>query len=481
MNVHQRLPVLAATLPLPTSTQAPLLEEDAHAGLSIIQVLTIGRAYWRQSLAIAVVTTLLAAVGIKLLPKLYTATATLMVSYEVNDPLMGKEFPIALLASYISTQMEIVQSPEVLLGVVDRLKLTQNKEFTAGYRGDTGGLRDWVKDHLAKNVTVAQANAGSQLVYIKASAADPGEAAAIANTVAVVYLEEHVHRSSEPASERAARAAAEIAELKARLGNAQKQIADFRKQTGVTDITATAADVDDTLLKDLEQRYQEAQNKRRDTEVKRSGDRASRDPVVGSVLVQGLRTQLAAQEEQLAQLKTTLGARHPKLIELQSQIQVTQHAIDSAVQTYSNNAEVNLEDAQKYELKLKRAVEEQRAKVLQLRNTQAEGQKLVLELESAQTAYKRALDVNGQIALPSADPYTNIHLVSQAEPPVKADKPNKAKLALMAMLAGIGLGLVLPLAYELFVNRRVRCRDDVERDLGVHVLVELEPVLIPHE
>ena len=469
--------MLAATVALPTSTPTPLPEEEAHAGLSITQILTIARAYWKQSVAIAVATTLLAAVGIKVLPKLYTATATLMVSYEVNDPLMGKEFPIALLASYISTQTEIVQSPEVLLGVVDRLTLTQNKEFAAGYRGDASGLRDWVKDQLAKNVTVAQANPGSQLVYIKASAEDPAEAAAIANTVAAVYLEEHIHRSSEPANERASRVSTEIAELQNRVELAQQRIADFRKQTGVTDITATAADVDETLLKDLEQRYQEAQNKRRAAEVKRSSDQTSSDQVVGSVLVQGLRTQLAAQEAQLAQLQTTLGARHPKVIELQSQIQTTREAIASAVQTYSKNAEVNLEDARQYEQKLKRAVEEQRAKVMQLRNTQAEGQKLVLELESVQAAYKRALDANGQITLPAADPYTNVHLVSQAQPPVKADKPNKAKLALMAMLGGIGLGLVLPLAYELFVNRRVRCRDDIERDLGIDVLAELEPAL----
>jgi hypothetical protein len=38
-------------------------------------------------------------------------------------------------------------------------------------------------------------------------------------------------------------------------------------------------------------------------------------------------------------------------------------------------------------------------------------------------------------------------------------------------MAGAFLGLVLPLVYEL-ANRRVRCRDDFERDGGVPVLAE---------
>ena len=41
------------------------------------------------------------------------------------------------------------------------------------------------------------------------------------------------------------------------------------------------------------------------------------------------------------------------------------------------------------------------------------------------------------------------------------------------------LGLGLPLLYEL-LNRRVRCRDDVERDHGIPVLIELGPIGVPH-
>jgi hypothetical protein len=41
------------------------------------------------------------------------------------------------------------------------------------------------------------------------------------------------------------------------------------------------------------------------------------------------------------------------------------------------------------------------------------------------------------------------------------------------MVLGGGLGAGLPVAFELFINRRIRCRDDLERGFGVPVLIEL--------
>jgi len=232
--------------------------------------------------------------------------------------------------------------------------------------------------------------------------------------------------------------------------------------------------MDQTLLTQLEQRYQEAHSSLLAAEVHQSGDRSANDQVMGSQLVQNLRAQLDTQNAHMAELRATLGPRHPKVIQLQSQIDATQRAIAAAVNSYSANASVDLQQARDYEQKLQRAVEQQRARVLQRENVQAEGTKLLLELDSAQAAYKHALDASNQLTLSQDDHYTNVHLISSAQSPVRPDKPNKPKLALMALMAAIVLGLVLPFGYELFLNRRVRCRDDIERDLGIDVLAELQ-------
>jgi hypothetical protein len=46
---------------------------------------------------------------------------------------------------------------------------------------------------------------------------------------------------------------------------------------------------------------------------------------------------------------------------------------------------------------------------------------------------------------------------------------------LLGSVGAIILGLLGPVAYELF-NRRVRCRDDLERDHGIPVLLDFGPL-----
>ena len=142
---------------------------------------------------------------IALLPRSYQATATLMVNYEVNDPLNGKEVPIGLLSSYMATQTELMRNPAVLLTVVDRLNLTANEDYTDGYRGDGSTLREYAQRQLSEDLTIYQGQFGSELLYVTDSASDPAEAALIANTVADVFKEENFARAAVPTTERAER------------------------------------------------------------------------------------------------------------------------------------------------------------------------------------------------------------------------------------------------------------------------------------
>ncbi|MHB1141245.1 MAG: Wzz/FepE/Etk N-terminal domain-containing protein [Sulfuricaulis sp.] len=166
-----------------------------YPGLSLAQILSIIRAYRKLSLLILLAVLSLTALVMALWPRTYTAMVTLMVNYEVNDPLNGKELPVGQVGSYISTQVELMQTPEVLLAVVDRLQLTENKDYARGYRGDSGTLREWVAKKVSKNLAVYQGQLGSQLIYVTYSANKPAEAAQVANTVAEVYLTSNMMRS----------------------------------------------------------------------------------------------------------------------------------------------------------------------------------------------------------------------------------------------------------------------------------------------
>ena len=57
-----------------------------------------------------------------------------------------------------------------------------------------------------------------------------------------------------------------------------------------------------------------------------------------------------------------------------------------------------------------------------------------------------------------------------------AAKPNKLKLFAAALAASFALALGGPFAYELLLNRRIRCRDDLERGFRIVTLAEFGPI-----
>lgn len=467
------LPVLATATPLSLHA-AYASQQEAHPGMSLAQFATILWAYRRQSLLIASAVVLLVGVACLVWPRTYEATATLMVDFEVNDPLAGREFPTGLLGSYMATQVELARGSEVLLPVIERLKLTADEDYAAGHSGDAASLPTWVETRVRRKLVVEQGKYGSQLIYVSYRAGSAGEAAQVANAVAEVYSEQQHRRLTGPASERAARYTAQLAELKAKVAHAQEQVTEFRQRTGLID-SDEKGDVGMLMLSTLEERLLEAQNARRAAESRASADASVGSQVLGSPMIQSLKTQLAVQGSTMAQYRTTLGSRHPQVVELQSQMGATRRALDAELANYSRNATAELASAQQLEQKLQKALEERRANVLKVRQLQDGGAKQLLELESAQSVYKRALEGYDQVLFASTGGYTNISFVSRATAPPRPSSPKVGILMMLAVLGGGALGLIVPLCYEL-LNRRVRCRDDVERDHGIPVLVELGPI-----
>jgi polysaccharide biosynthesis transport protein len=471
---------LAVAAPAPADvipTTGPSIPQHyANPGLSLLQVMSIVKAYRKHALTIGLIVVALSAAFIKILPKTYAATATLMVNNQQHDPLEGGQSQQQPLGPYMATEIQLMQSAEVLLPVIDQLKLTQDPAYTAGYRGDGSTLREWVKEGLSKDLDVEPGSAGSQLIYVTASARFPQLSAQIANTVADVYLTQERDRVSGPASERAKRYAAELAELKDKVRVAQDQVTQFRQRTGVPDAPAGSLSIDSSLLASLETRLQEAQNARRAAEVKAAGDPSVSNDPLKSVTINTLKAQIDSEQAQLAEMSATLGARHPKVVQLESQLTANRRNLANEVQSLSAGASADLAAARELEAKLQAAVGQQREKVLSISRLKDEGTKYELELESSQSVYKRALDGYDQIMFASDGHLANVNMVSRAVPPQKAAKPSKIKLLLAGIFAGIVLGLTLPVAYELLINRRVRCRDDFERDFAVPVLIEFDPI-----
>jgi succinoglycan biosynthesis transport protein ExoP len=468
LNRLSRNPGTAITVALPEPNLAAIPDELSQQGMSTAQFSAILLAYWKQIAMIAIAITFVGAVAIKLLPKTYTAMATLIVNSDLKDPLAGRDFPAEMISSYVSTQIELMTSPIVLLPVIDRLKLTEDKSFTAGFSGSAEALREAVEKNLVLSVQVDR-GIGGQLLYVSASAKSAARAAEIANAIADVYIDQDRHRLNDPAGERAQRYTEELAELREKATIAQDKVTAFRKENGIGDMDSASAGTEVQSLDTLQRQLLETQNLRRSLEANLTGQQGPAKEDAGSAA-------LDAELAQLVQLRSVYGPQHPKVREINEQIAMTRESLANANHAASASTGAELARTRELEHKYVQAVAEQEAKVLKLRQAQDEGSKLVLELDSAKSVYKQALDGFDQIMFQAVASHTNVSIVSRAVPPLRASKPNIIKLMLMVLAMGLGLGVGAPLAYGLFVARRLRCRDDVERDFGIAVLAQLEAV-----
>ena len=469
MNKYSRSPGTAITVAVPEPNLAAIPEQAASQTMSVAQFSAILMAYWRQIAILIFLITFVGALGIKLMPKTYTATATLIINSDVKDALAGRDFPVEMITSYVSTQIELMTSPIVLLPVVNKLDLMEDKNFTAGFSGSEDALREFVQKNLAASIQIER-GIGGQLLYVSGSARSARKAADIANTIADVYIEQDRRRLNDPAGERAQRYTEELAELREKATVAQDKVTAFRKENGIGDMNSASDSTETHALDVLQQQLLEVQNQRRTLEAKLTGH-APADENLGS---QVLDQQLA----QLAQLSGTYGPQHPKVRELNAQIALTRASLANQNHLASAGTDSELARTRDLERKYRQAVADQEQKVLKLRQAQDEGSKLVLELESAKSVYKQALDGFDQIMFQAVASHTNVSVVNRAVAPLRASKPNKMKLLMMLIGAALVVGIGAPLAYGLFIARRLRCRDDVERDFGIAVLAQFEAV--PH-
>jgi len=478
LSTPRKLPVLSIATPV--SQDPPVVSDGgSEMGLSMAQITAIVLAHRKVSLIIASVMLVLATVAIKFLPKTFESTATVIVNYEINDPLSGQAFPIMLMDNYIATQIQLMQSAPVLSPVVQKLNLTHNKDLVAGYTGK-GPIEDWVRAALKKKLSISH-NSGTQLIYVTAESRNAADAAELANTVADVYISQQQERLNDPAVVQAKRYTQQLAELKEKVSAAQEKVSEFRQRTGLTEVTAGINDTEAYVLNNLEGKYQEAVNALRTAEANQTSQNDLNRAATASPLVQTLRGQLATQQSQMAEYQTTYGPKHPKVMELASQIASTEQALNNELKNIGKSTSADIASARELVAKLKAAVEAQRAKVMSTKEKQDEGAKLALELESARAVYKQALDGYDKIMAAAGGRYSNVSLMNAAEIPIKSTKPNKQKLLMMAFVMSIFCGVGAPFLYELLMQRRIRCRDDLERDLGLPVLAEFDPMTFARE
>ena len=169
--------------------------------MSLNQLFTILKARRWVVLSVLAVAVVAAVAVSALLPARWIASASVLLEWKGADPASGMLVSGQTRPEHLATQVEIIQSRNVALKVVEALKLHESQRLQNEWRDAAqgrGSLKVWIAERLLANLD-AEPVGESSVVSINYSGTEPASAAAIANAFAEAYAYTNVELQQEGA------------------------------------------------------------------------------------------------------------------------------------------------------------------------------------------------------------------------------------------------------------------------------------------
>lgn len=429
-------------------------------------------------LLVIVATISAAAIACFALPRQYTATSSVLVDVKSPDPIAGAVLPGMMTASYMATQVSVLQSERVALMVIRALKMTESPAMRARWIDDTSGqgsFESWLADLLGKGLKVEPAREAN-VIDISYRATDPDFAATLVNAYVKAFISTTIEMRVEPAKEYNELFVNQTTRLKQRLEQAQARLSEYQKQTGLL-ATDERIDVETARLAELSTQLVALQALTSDSTSRQGVSAGNLDrlqDVMNSPLITSLRTDLARLEAQQRQLSDRYGENHPSLTEIRANITELRSRLDQEVKRIGGSLSVNSSVLRNREAQLRDALEQQRNKLLKLKEQRDYASILTREVDGSQRALEDIEARFNRTNLESQTRQTNLQVIKTATPPGNPSSPKVVLDMVLAVVLGLVLSLVTAFALE-FMDRRIRSTEDVVELLSSPVLG-----VIPH-
>jgi len=406
----------------------------------------------------------------------------------------------------VESQVRVLASDNVLRRVIIELRLDEDSEFAGGqslmrrllfplvtpFGLDHGGHNDptlAALSELQRHIKVRRAER-TYVIDVSVTTGSREKSARIANAIAEAYLAEQAAARSEAARRASGSLSARLAELKDRVREAEERVETFKAKNN---IVGAGQLVGEQQLHELNNqltiaRTRTAEAKARFEQIEylqRTGAEVGAfTEAVQSQTLAPLRAQYAEIMRREAEQSTTLGARHPAVIEVRAQAERLRRVIAEEVNRIAL--------ATRSEYERTRANEEALARTLEglKRNTFATNEALVQlrelerDVQAGRAVYEsflvRARETGEQGGLETK----NVRVISKADLPLyRSWPPANLVLAVIALMLGVGSGVGLGFLREWRTGggslepRRPRASRQPERPAPVAEVMPAFPVL----
>jgi capsular exopolysaccharide synthesis family protein len=370
-------------------------------------------------------------------------------------------------ADFYNTQFQILRSTGLGERVIRQLKLEDREPFRGA--ADKGAL-------FISNVTV-EPIPESRLVKVAVTHTDPREAALWANTLADAYIERSIEGRVEAArraydwiQERLAATQQSMREAQDKLFKSYQSQGLFVPEGSVSAVSASITKLNDDFIGAQSRRIAIEAALNQVTEMRLRGQSLDTVPQVATdPLTLGLNAQLASLSLEISQMKEKYKEGHPEVQKAQAQAAQLASAKDARATQIVEGMRAEYAQIQKREAELKAAIDSHKAQAATQSRKITELETLKKEADSAKSLYDVLLQKLNETDIAASIRTNNVSFVERAGAPRSPVRPNRLKIAGIALFVGLFLGAGLVLARDHFDNT-IKGPEDVERYLHVDLL-----------
>ncbi|TPL68752.1 Wzz/FepE/Etk N-terminal domain-containing protein [Mesorhizobium sp. B2-3-15] len=401
-------------------------------------------------------------------PALYSSVAEIIVDPQdlqvVTNDVNPSRVPPDGGITMVESQVAVVQSSGVLLRAIAATNLTEDPEFNGqggllsrllgGVLGSGSAETDKTGktlDALRRRLAVKRADKVLVLdVIVTAKSAD--KAAKLANAIAQAYLADQASARAKMATDASDSITARLDEQRKRVQRAENAVEAYRSANNM--VMAAGNLVSDQELTEINTQLAAAQSrtatlKAQVDQLRRSGGAPdATSEAMRSAVISSLRAQEATLVDQVSQLGTELGPRHPSMMAAQQQLRDTRALIARELGRIAAAAETDYERALANQQALEAKVAGMKSKSLDTDQASVKLRELQRDLEAVRSVYatylQRAQETREQVNVDS----TNARIISDAMPALKKSWPPLLLLVFGAFFGGLGLGTGMALIAE---------------------------------
>ena len=455
----------------PASAELPAAPPAAFDFAKIFSTLWDGR---KTIAGTTVAALLLAVVFVLVAPYHYTATTEILIDPAdlhavANEPTPSSQASDTALL-LIDSQVRVLTSDDVLRRVVATQGLAHDPEFVgprsplrvlldrlsaAVGRGKSPAAADpslAALQALRRHVRVTRAER-TFVVDVSVTSEESTKAARLANAVAQAYLVEQTEVRTDAARQISRSLGARLNELKERLHQAEERVQAFKTSHNIVD--ANGQLVNEQQLSDLDTQLAAARARTAAAKARLEQVEAIQDSktdvgafpaAVQSQTITALRSQYAEIMRLEAQQLTTLGDRHPAVIEVRAQAARLKRMIADEVNRIALAARADYRSAEASEDFIEHNVDALKQSTLATDAAMVSLRELQRDVQASRAVYESFLVRARETGAQEGVDTKNIQVISKADLPLnRSSPPSNTIVALVALILGVaaGGGLVL--------------------------------------